>query len=101
MSMKSAVVRIKVKPGRGDEVIAAFEGARAHVAAEAGTLLYTLHRSDVDENVFFVTEIYADQAALDAHMGGPAMGALAGIADAVEEGGVDLQFATPVVSGKG
>ncbi len=101
MSQKSAVVRIKVKPGRGNEVIAAFEGAREHVAGEAGTLLYTLHRSAADEDVFFVTEIYADQDALDAHMTGPGMAALAGIADAVEEGGVDLQFAVPVVSVKG
>ena len=95
MSQISAVVRIKVKPGRGDDVIKAFEGAREHVAGEEGTLLYMLHRNAADENVFYVTELYADQAAMDAHMSG------AGIADAVEEGGVDLQFAAPVVTIKG
>ena len=31
MSQISAVVRIKVKPGRGDDVIKAFEGARERV----------------------------------------------------------------------
>lgn len=101
MSQISAVVRIKVKPGRGDDVIKAFEGAREHVAGEEGTLLYMLHRNAADENVFYVTELYADQAAMDAHMSGPGMAALAGIADAVEEGGVDLQFAAPVVTIKG
>ncbi|MBM3659403.1 MAG: antibiotic biosynthesis monooxygenase [Actinobacteria bacterium] len=99
MSNVSVVATITAKPGRGDEIIAAFEGATEAVQAEAGTLMYALHRNQANPDVFYVTELYEDQAALDAHMVGPAMAALAGIGDAVD--GVDLQFATPVAVAKG
>jgi quinol monooxygenase YgiN len=99
MSNVSVIATITAKDGRGDEIIAAFDGAKDAVAAEAGTLQYVLHRNQNNPNVFYVTELYADQAALDAHMAGPAMAALAGIGDAIE--GVDLQFATPVSVAKG
>ena len=46
-----------------------------------------------------VTELYEDQAALDAHLGGPAMAALAGLGDAIES--ADLQLANPVSVAKG
>lgn len=99
MSKVSVIATITAKDGRGDEVIAAFEGAKDAVAAEAGTLVYVLHRNQSDPNVFYVTELYEDQAALDAHMAGPAMAALAGLGDALE--GADLQFAHPVSVAKG
>jgi quinol monooxygenase YgiN len=99
MSKISVVATITAKAGRGDEIIAAFDGAKEAVAAEAGTLQYVLHRNQANPDVFYVTELYEDQAALDAHMAGPAMAALAGIGDAVE--GVDLQFASPVCVAKG
>jgi quinol monooxygenase YgiN len=97
MSKVSIVATITAKDGRGDDIVAAFEGARGAIEAESGTLIYTLHRNAADPNVFYVTEVYEDQAALDAHMTGPGMAALAGIADAVAENGVSLQFAAPVV----
>jgi quinol monooxygenase YgiN len=99
MSKVSVVATITAKPGRGDEVVAAFEGAKDAVAAEPGTLSYILHRSSANPDVFYVTELYEDQAALDAHMGGPAMAALAGLGDAIES--ADLQFATPVSAARG
>lgn len=99
MSKVSVVATITAKAGRGDEVIAAFEGAKDAVQAEAGTLVYALHRNQANPDVFYVTELYEDQAALDAHMAGPAMAALAGIGDAIE--GADLQFAVPVAVAKG
>jgi quinol monooxygenase YgiN len=36
-------------------------------ATEPGTLVYQLVRSDKDPNAYFMLELYADQAALDAH----------------------------------
>lgn len=99
MSKISVVATITAKPGRGDDIIAAFDGAKDAVAGEAGTLIYALHRNQANPDVFYVTELYEDQAALDAHMVGPAMAALAGIGDAVD--GVDLQFANPVSVAKG
>jgi len=99
MSTISVVATITAKPGRGDDIIAAFEGATDAVRAEPGTLMYVLHRNQANPDTFYVTELYEDQAALDAHMAGPAMAALAGIGDAIE--GFDLQFANPVAVAKG
>lgn len=99
MSHVSVVATITVKDGRGDDLVAAFDGAADAVQAESGTLMYVLHRNQTNPNVFYVTELYEDQAALDAHMAGAAMAALAGVGDAIE--GVDLQFAHPVSVVKG
>ena len=94
MSKISVVATLTAKPGRGDEIIAAFEGAKDAVQAEAGTLMYTLHRNNANPDIFYVTELYEDQAALDVHMGGAAIAAIGGVGDAIA--GLDLQFATPV-----
>jgi autoinducer 2-degrading protein len=94
MSKVSIVATITAKDGRGDEIIAAFDGAKDAIAAEPGTEVYVLHRNQNDPNVFYVTELYTDQAAVDAHMSGAAMQAMAGIGDAIES--FDLQFANPV-----
>jgi quinol monooxygenase YgiN len=99
MSQVSVVATITVKDGRGDDLIAAFDGAKDAVQAESGTLMYVLHRNQTDPNVFYVTELYEDQAALDTHMGGAAIAALGGVGDAIA--GLDLQFATPVSIAKG
>jgi len=94
MTQISVVATITAKAGRGDEIIGAFDSAKDAVQAEEGTLQYVLHRSQANPDVFYVTELYADQAALDVHVGGAAIAALAGIGDAID--GVDMQFATPV-----
>lgn len=99
MSTISVVATITAKAGRGDEIIAAFDGAKDAVAGEPGTLMYVLHRNQANPDVFYMTELYEDQAALDAHMAGPAMAALAGLGDAIES--ADLQFANPVSVAKG
>jgi quinol monooxygenase YgiN len=99
MGKVSVVATITVKDGRGDELIGAFDGAKDAVAAEAGTEVYVLHRNQADPNIFYVTELYADQESLDAHMSGAAMAALAGVGDIIES--FDLQFANPVSVAKG
>jgi quinol monooxygenase YgiN len=49
--------------------------------------------------VFFVTEIYENQAALDSHMGSDVFAAFgAGLGDFIEAG--DLQFAAPIKAAK-
>jgi len=99
MSQVSAVVTITAKQGRADDIIKAFEGAKEAVQAEEGCLMYALHRSQTNPNTFYVTELYRDQAALDAHLAGAAMTALKGLGDAIED--VDLQFANPISVAKG
>ena len=68
MGKVSAVAKLEVKPEKADEFPAAWDAMFEHIKAnEEGTEHYVLHRSGRDSNVFYMTEIYADQAALDAH----------------------------------
>jgi quinol monooxygenase YgiN len=98
MGKISVIATITVKDGRGDDVIAAFEKGAALLHTEPGTEQYVLHRNQNDPNVFYVTELYTDQAALDVHQSGEVAKALGGaLGDAIES--ADLQFATPVVGG--
>jgi (4S)-4-hydroxy-5-phosphonooxypentane-2,3-dione isomerase len=100
MSKVSLVARIEAKDGKADELVAAFDKLLAEVAKEPGTIHYVLHKSTTDPNALYVTEIYEDQAALDAHMGSDHFKSFgAGLADLVN--GADLQFLTPVSAAKG
>jgi quinol monooxygenase YgiN len=63
------VAKLTVKDGKGDEFeAAAQEMVKAVGTAEAGrTLMYSLHRSTDDPNVFLFYEQYADDDAVAAH----------------------------------
>jgi (4S)-4-hydroxy-5-phosphonooxypentane-2,3-dione isomerase len=100
MSKVSLVARIEAKDGKADELITAFGALFAEVAKEPGTIEYVLHRSSTDPNILYVTEVYEDQAALDAHMGSDHFKSFGGsLGDLVN--GADLQFLTPVLAAKG
>jgi len=88
-----------VDPADQAAFVAGREEAMRLTRTEPGCLEYVMAADPVDPGRVVLYERWADQAALDAHMVGPAMAALAGIADAVE--GLDLQFAAPVVVIKG
>ncbi|HEU5302512.1 MAG TPA: antibiotic biosynthesis monooxygenase family protein [Acidimicrobiia bacterium] len=101
MSKVSVVAKLTIKADKADEFPAAWDALLEHIDAnEPGTEHYMLHRSSTEPNVFFVTEVYEDQAALDAHMGSGAFGAFgASLGDFVE--GADMQFLAPVKAAKG
>jgi len=61
------VARVTVKEGRAGEYVAAFAPLLEEARKEPGTLLYAVHRSKDDPNVFWTTEVYADAAAFQAH----------------------------------
>jgi len=96
----SVVATLKVKPEKADEFAAQWDALMDHVGNnEPGCEHYTLHRSQNEPNVFYVTEVYENQAALDAHMGSDAFASFgAGLGDFIES--ADLQFATPVKAAK-
>jgi (4S)-4-hydroxy-5-phosphonooxypentane-2,3-dione isomerase len=73
MPKVSFLAKLRVKEGRGDELIAAFEPIFEHVAQEPGTLLYAMNRAKDDPDVFWFSELYTDDAALAAHGGSDAM----------------------------
>ena len=97
VSAVSVIATLTVKDGKGDDLVAAFEQFWPHLDTEPGTQQYVLHRSTTDPNVFFVTELYADQDAFDTHAGGPGFAQLgAALGDHIEQ--FDLQMAEPVKS---
>jgi quinol monooxygenase YgiN len=55
--------RVKAKQGKAGELIAAFRPVFEQVEKEPGTLLYVLHRSKDDPDLFWVSELYADDDA--------------------------------------
>jgi (4S)-4-hydroxy-5-phosphonooxypentane-2,3-dione isomerase len=67
--------RFKAKDGKAEELIAAFRPVLEQVEREPGTLLYVLHRSKDDPELFWVSEVYADDDAFAAHRGSDAMAA--------------------------
>jgi autoinducer 2-degrading protein len=67
--------RFTSKAGRADELIATFRPVFEQVEREPGTLLYLLHRSRDNPELFWVSELYADEAAFAAHAASDAMAA--------------------------
>jgi (4S)-4-hydroxy-5-phosphonooxypentane-2,3-dione isomerase len=75
--------RLKAKEGKADQLLTALQPLLDQAENEPGTLLYALHRSKDDPDVFWFAEIYADDAAFEAHErsqvmvdAGPALGEL-------------------------
>lgn len=62
------IAKIPVQDGKGPEFEAFFTELAQQVRAnEPGNLAYQLTKSRTEPNVYKVLEVYADQAALDAH----------------------------------
>jgi (4S)-4-hydroxy-5-phosphonooxypentane-2,3-dione isomerase len=67
VSEVAIVARVTVKVGRAEEYVAAFAPLLEQALKEPGTLLYVLHRSSDDPQVFWTSEVYIDEAAFAAH----------------------------------
>jgi quinol monooxygenase YgiN len=67
MSQVAICARVTVKDGKADEYITAFAPLLEQAGKEPGTLLYAVHRSKDDSQVFWTTEVYADEEAFAAH----------------------------------
>ena len=67
MSQVAILARVTVKEGKAGPYLAALEPLLEQARREPGTLLYAVHRSADDPQVFWTTEIYADDAAFFRH----------------------------------
>jgi len=68
MAKPAILAKLTAQDGKRDELVAAFGRMLDHVRAnEAGTEVYVLHTDDVEPNVVWFYELYADDAALGAH----------------------------------
>ena len=72
MSRIAIYARSQVHPGKADEFGVAFAHVIAATRDEPGTLSYGLQRSNDDPDVFWTTELYADDTAFEAHRTSPA-----------------------------
>ena len=72
----TVVARIRAAKGKGDALAALItEQTAAVLKAEPGCLVYRLHRSAKDPDLFLFYEVYRDEAALDAHRKSPHLAA--------------------------
>ncbi|HEV2309444.1 MAG TPA: antibiotic biosynthesis monooxygenase family protein [Acidimicrobiia bacterium] len=95
MGKVSVVATLKVKDGRADTLVAAFDAFFEHLPDEPGTEQYVLHRSTTDPNTFFVIERYTDQDAFNAHAGSEAFAAMgAAMGDCIAD--FKLEMAEPL-----
>jgi (4S)-4-hydroxy-5-phosphonooxypentane-2,3-dione isomerase len=76
MPRVALLARVKAKEGKGEELIAAFRPVFEQVDKEPGTLLYVLHRSKDDPDLFWVCELYAGDDAFAAHSASDAITAV-------------------------
>ena len=65
MNVLSVVARLKAAPGKGAFQALLVEQAGVVRAAEPGCLVYRVHRSTTDPDVFLFYETYADDAAFE------------------------------------
>jgi quinol monooxygenase YgiN len=72
----TVVARLRAAKGKGDALAALLVEQAASVRAnEPGCLAYRAHRSTRDPELFVFYEMYADEAALDAHRAAPHLAA--------------------------
>ena len=79
------VVKLTAAEGKCDEALSTLGKLVAATESEDGTLQYLMHTEVADPNVIWFYELYADQAAFEAHATSTTMaevmGALAGLLD--------------------
>jgi quinol monooxygenase YgiN len=72
--MIAYVVRMRARPGRRDELLAALqELVDAATAGEPGTLVYAFHTVEGDPDSVLSYELFADDEALATHRDGPSV----------------------------
>lgn len=69
--MLAVIAKLPVKPEKNQEARETIRDLMSHVAAEEGTLSYTLNINDQDPNTLVFIEHYRDMAALSAHSESP------------------------------
>jgi quinol monooxygenase YgiN len=72
----TVVAKVRAARGKGDALAELLvEQCAAVLAAEPGCLVYRLHRSAKDPELFLFYEVYRDEAAFDVHRKAPHLAA--------------------------
>lgn len=100
MPRTAIFAKITSQPGKRDELVGALKPLLDAVESEDGTLSYALHTDNTADDVVWFYELYADDAALKAHMGSDAMKQVFGVLGGLVAGPAAISNVTPV-GGKG
>ena len=100
MSKKSIIAKMVFQDGKRDEAIAGMGPMMEHVESESGTIEYHMLKDSKDDHVLWMYELYADQEAVEAHLGSDTMKALGPAIGGLLAAPPELTFLDPV-SGKG
>ena len=85
------IVKVTAADGKRDEAVSALSRLVDATESEPGTLEYALYADTSDAVTIWLTELYADEAALDAHMSSAAMAEIAGTLGALLDGPADVR----------
>ena len=66
----SMIVKLPAQEGKGEELVAVLSEVVAATASEPGTLQYVCLQDSANADEVWMYELYTDQAAVEAHMGG-------------------------------
>ena len=91
MSEVAYIVKLSAADGKRDEAMAALGRLVEAAESEPGTLHYVLYADTTDPAGIWLTELYADQAAFEAHMSSPAMAEMLGSMGGLLDGPADLR----------
>ena len=91
MSQIAFVVKLTAAEGKRDEALATLGKLVVAADGEPGTLHYALHTEAAEPNVIWFYELYADQAAFEAHAGSPTMAEVMGSLGGLLDGPADMR----------
>ena len=91
MSEVAYIVKLTAAEGKRDEALATLGHLVEAAESEPGTLQYVLYADATDPVGIWLTELYADEAAFEAHMSSPTMAEAAGSLGGLLDGQADLR----------
>jgi quinol monooxygenase YgiN len=92
------IVKLKIKEGKTDEFIKAFQSVIPDVSKEEGTLSYMLNRDEATPNALVIVERYRDKEAFAAHCSAPYIVELVGKIEALMDGSYEVSMLEGIAS---
>jgi quinol monooxygenase YgiN len=99
MPRPGLVIKFTAKPEEAERFAGILSDAVTKVEDEPGTAPWMAVRAKDDPNTFFVVDLHADDAALDAHMNGDAAALVLGEGGKLLAGSPEVAITT-LISGK-
>ena len=93
------VAKVRAAKGKGDALAALLSEQVGVVRkAEPGCLVYRLHRSSKDADLFLFYEVYEDEAAFELHRKAPHLATFRGRreSEGLTEGAVEVEIYRPI-----